>query len=333
METIFISIASCKEEFLVQTIKSAIENAKNPELLYFGIANMVVDQIDFLDDPIFDSPNINYVETKHAEPLGTGFGRMVSSLMIDREHTYYLQVDAHTLFEKYWDESVKRYYELLLSVCEKPIITTCPAKWELGPNREVLLHYDNKTEEVDPYNFKTDVQNSSLKIKVKNQMNPKKPDEFMKYAYVDWMKYKWEQNELFHEHSLIFAAFVFTDFKYVREILHDPSNPWDGDQTNMSFRAGTRGYRMFAVRDCFIWSKDRSITMFDKPRYNWRNVRSKRVKNFYYPYSSEFQAKMFSGEYLGYWGAPDKQSIVEYSQRLGIDLSEYFILCLKLQVD
>jgi hypothetical protein len=325
VETIFISIASCKEEFLVQTIKSAIANAKNPELLYFGIANMVVDEIDFLNDPIFDFPNINYVEIKHKEPLGTGFGRMASSLMIDREHTYYLQVDAHTIFEKNWDETIKEYYIKLLEICKNPIITTCPAQWTPGPNEEVLIKYNNKIKKVDPYNFKTDQTNCSLEIKVKNQPNPIDIGRFMEYAYVDWVDCKWESGELFREHSLIHAAFVFSNFEYARDILHDPLNPWDGDQINMSFRAGTRGYRMFTVKDCFIWSKDGGTGITNELRYNWKKKESGKVRNFYFPHSSKFQSKMFSGEYLGYWGAPDKQSIDDYKKRIGIDLSKYFI--------
>lgn len=301
-------------------------NAKNPELLYFGIANMVVDEIDFLSDPIFNAPNINYVEIKHKETLGTGFGRMASSLMLDRSHKYYLQVDAHTIFEKNWDEIVKEYYIKLLDVCEKPIITVVPPMWHAGPSKEILLHhYHGKEEEVDPYNFKTNKKNCSLEIKIKTQKNPANNNNPMEYAYVDWIDYEWKDNDFFHEHNLICAAFVFTNFEYVREVLHDPLNPWNGDQINMSFRAGTRGYRMFTVRDCFIWSKDGSKGFTDGLRYNWRKKGSGKIKNFYFPYSSEFQSKMFSGEYLGYWGAPDKRSIEEYSKRIGIDLSKYFL--------
>lgn len=326
VDTIFISIAACKEEFLVQTIKSAMLNAKNPELLYFGIANMVIDEEDFLNDPIFNKSNINYVEIKHKEPLGTGFGRMTCSLMIDRSHKYYLQVDSHTIFEKNWDEILKEYYIKLLDICKKPIITTVPPMWTPGPNKEVVLHhYFGKDEEVDPYNFKTDKTNCSLEIKIKNQKNPLKNNKDMEYAYVDWMDYEWENDDVFHEHSLICAAFVFTDFNYAREIMHDPLNPWNGDQVNMSFRAGTRGYRMFTVKDCFLWSKDGSKGFSDGPKYNWRKKASGKIRNFYFPHSSEFQSKIFSGEYLGYWGAPDKRSIEEYNKRIGIDLSKYFL--------
>ena len=321
MDTIFISIASCKEEFLAQTIKSAIANAKNPELLYFGISNMVIDPEDFLSDPIFDMPNINYIDIKHKEPLGTGFGRMTASLMADRQHKYFLQVDAHNIFEKNWDETVKEYYTKLLDVCEKPIITTCPLRWVEGPNNEVLL-FDNKSKEVDPYDFKTTYTNPSIAIKIINNINHK--NKRIKYAYVEGIGYDWKDSEWYTEHSLIFAAFVFTDFAYVREILHDPLNPWDGDQTNMSFRAGTRGYRMFSVKDCFIWTKDKIRRGSIISKDDWRRKKCMAIRSFYIPFAPYFQSKMFSGEYLGYWGAPTVESIKQYNDRLGIDLSEFF---------
>jgi hypothetical protein len=323
VETIFISIAACKEEFLAQTIKSAIANAKNPELLYFGISNMVIDQEDFLSDPIFDIPNINYIDIKHKEPLGTGFGRMTSSLMVDRQHKYFLQVDAHNIFEKNWDETVKEYYSKLLKVCKKPIITTCPLRWADGPQKQVWL-FDDSSKEIDPYDFKTTYTNPSIKINVVDKKNPRNKNKIMKYAYVEATGHEWKDSDWYKEHSLIFAAFLFTDFSFVREILHDPLNPWDGDQTNMSFRAGTRGYRMFTVKDCFIWTKDKVRNGLPISNYDWRTKKSMNVKNFYFPFSTYFQSQMFSGEYLGYWGAPTKESIKEYNERLGIDLSVFF---------
>ena len=110
MDSIFISIASCKELFLIQTIKSAMLNASNPDNIYFGICNMVVDDEDFLTDEVFKLENINLIETKHISPLGTGIGRMLASLMHDKEHKYFLQVDAHTIFVKGWDTILKNQY-------------------------------------------------------------------------------------------------------------------------------------------------------------------------------------------------------------------------------
>lgn len=325
MGTIFVSIASCKEEFLVQTIKSAISNAQHPELIYFGISNMVIDNKDFLVDPIFDMPNIKYVETKHKEPLGTGFGRMAASLMHDREHDYLLQVDAQNIFEKGWDVILKNYYKKLLTVCDKPIISTSPQRWVEGSNGEVFL-FEKNNKSIDPYDFKTDHTFSSIGIKIVSKKNELNDGTFDEYAYIDGVHHDWSDDEDFTEHGLIFGSFMFASFSFIRDVMHDPTNPWDGDQINLSFRAGTRGYRMFAIKDCLIWSKDKFTRNGDLiSSDDWRLVEKKEVGLFNAQKSKQIQRDIFSGNYIGYWGAPTKESIKEYYSKIGIELSKFFI--------
>ena len=56
--TIFISIASFRDPELEWTIKSAIDNASNPESLYFGVIYQGLP----LEMPNFDSvPNLSLV--------------------------------------------------------------------------------------------------------------------------------------------------------------------------------------------------------------------------------------------------------------------------------
>ena len=319
METIFISIASCKEEFLVQTIKSAIYNSDNPELLYFGISNMVIDNQDFVCDPIFDQLNIKCLEIKFNEALGTGFGRMTASLMADRDHTYLLQVDAQNIFEKGWDTELKSHYNELLKVCDKPIISVSPQRWIEGPDKEVHL-FEEDGPVVNPYNFKTIQTFSSLGIKIAEN------NSRCELAYIDGTDYYWEKEQTFVEHGLIHASFMFTSFDFTHDVMHDPHNPWDGDQINLSFRAGTRGYRMFAIKNCIVWSKDK----FNRDgkliaQDDWRKVFRSSVGLYHEKESKEFQRKIFSGEYIGYWGAPTKESIDEYYKFIGFDLSKYFL--------
>lgn len=324
METIFISIASCKEEFLVQTIKSAMYNADSPDLLYFGISNMVIDDWDFVSDPIFDQSNIKCLEIKFNEALGTGFGRMNASLMADRDHDYLLQVDAQNIFEKGWDTELKNYYNDLLKVCDKPIISTSPQRWIEGPNKEVCLHEEDGPV-VNPYDFKTIQTFSSLEIKIAEKGSIDNDGTFDNFARVEGSHHDWEKGETFFEHGLIHASFMFTGFDFTRNVMHDPSNPWDGDQINLSFRAGTRGYRMFTIKNCLVWSKDkfsRNGKIIAKD--DWRTTQRGPVSLYNEKGSREFQRKIFSGKYLGYWGAPTKESIDEYYKRIGFDLSKYF---------
>jgi hypothetical protein len=324
-KTIFISIASCKEEFLVQTIKSAIENSDRPDLLYFGIANTVIDDKDFLSDPIFEDPRINYIDVKHERPLGTGVGRLLSSILNHRDHEYLLQVDAHNIFEKGWDTTLKNYYNDLLKICDKPIISACPLRWIDGPNKEVFLYnFDGLT--VDPYNFKTEENFSSLGVKVISVHDFYHSEEMIDYAFVEGNNFTWEDGQEFVEHGLIHAAFMFTDFKFTRELMHDPSNPFNGDQINISFRAGTRGYRMFSIKKCIVWSKDKFTSEGTLLSQNdWRALERGRIGVYNERNSAYIQSEIFSGKYLGYWGAPNKESIDEYYNRIGVDLSKYFV--------
>jgi len=325
VDTIFISIASCKEEFLVQTIKSAIANSDMPEMLYFGISNMVIDDVDFVSDPIFDQPNIKCLEIKFNEALGTGFGRMTASFMADKDHTYLLQVDAQNIFEKGWDTELKKYYKQLLKICDKPIISNCPTRWIDGPNKEVCL-YEYGGPVIDPYYFKTTQTFSSLGINIYNRESKNNDGVFERYASIEGSHYNWSDRQDFVEHGLIHASFMFTSFGFIHEVMHDPGNPWDGDQINLSFRAGTRGYRMFGIKNCIVWSKDK----YNKDGkllsdYDWRNIKRGSVSLYNEKKSREFQKKIFSGEYLGYWGAPTKESIDLYYKSMGTDLSKYFI--------
>jgi hypothetical protein len=327
MGSIFISIASCKELFLVQTIKSAMANASNPEDVYFGICNMVVDEEDFLDDPIFKLPNINVVETKHPSPLGIGVGRMLASLMADREHKYYLQVDAHTLFVKGWDEILKAQYQELLKFCEKPIITASPKEWYHTKNGELFISDPKNIIPLE--NFNVNETNPTLIFSNnKNAVTESMKVENLNYdlvGFVEGCDARWEEKENFKEHGLIHAAFVFFNFSFLNELINDPFDPWSGDQTNLSVRAGTRGYRMFTVKKATVFSKNK----FDNNRkllydYDWRRSKPSRVNKYLNAKAKKQLIKILNGEYFGFWGAFDKKSMEDYESSVGFKFLDNF---------
>jgi len=295
--------------------------------LYFGIANTVIEEKDFLSDSIFSHPRLNYIDIKSKQALGTGKSRMMASMLNERDHKYLLQIDAHNIFERGWDNILKQYYNDLLKICDKPIISTNPVRWIDGPNKEVFLH-EYYGIEVDPLDFKTEENFASLGIKTVTVNVPNSDTEIMDYAFIDGIDIKWEDEQKFAEHGFIHAAFMFTDFKFIREIMHDPSNPWDGDQINISFRAGTRGYRMFTIKKCIIWSKGKFSNGKLLSDDDWR-YHCGRIQEFDIVNCKLHQSAIFSGEYLGYWGAPDKESIAQYYDKIGIDLSKNFKLDLE----
>jgi hypothetical protein len=312
MESIFISIASCKELFLVQTIKTALKNASDPGSIYFGICNMVVNDEDFLTDPIFRLENINVIETKHVSPLGTGIGRMLSSLMHDRDHKYFLQVDAHTIFVKGWDVILKKQYEELLSICEKPIISCATKQWDHNDQGDFFL-FENPKDFIDIENLVVQTTNPTLKWSTPDGMKPALLNLDAPGVVVSTHA-DWDEGENFKEHGLIHAAFVFFKFSFLNELISDPLDPWHGDQTNISFRAGTRGYRMFTVKDATVFSKDK-CNIDGTLRYegDWRTApKLSRVWEYHINKSNVRLNKFLSGEEIGFWGAPNQKSIDDY---------------------
>lgn len=327
MSSIFVSIASCKELFLVQTIKSAMSNASNPELIFFGVCNMVVDQEDFLDDPVFKLPNVNVVETKHGGPLGTGIGRMLSSLMADKDHKYFLQVDAHTIFVKGWDDILKKQYEELLEIYDKPIISTSPRNWDHTLDNKIFIVGNPNIfslENLDTYCENPSLTFSNNKNAVSVGMNFE-DDDYDTIGFVEGCDALWEKDETFKEHGLIHAAFVFFSFDFLNELISDPFDPWSGDQTNISFRAGTRGYRMFTVKHATVFTKDKfnknGSLIYD---YDWRRSDWTSVHKYQFVKAHGRLQEILSGRYLGFWGAPDKESIDRYQSFFGFKFSDNF---------
>lgn len=328
---IFISIAACKEKFLVQTIKSALANAKHPDNLYFGIFNTVIDEEDSVTDKfILDHPNIYYMEARFPVPLGTGWSRLNASLLSLKRHKYFLQIDAHTIFEKNWDELLITSYNELLNVCDKPVISSVGPWWAEDENDNILL-FGNPEKMVDPYNFDMskynylDEQgnvpsNSSLKIDLKSDQ----PNVVGNNV---------NSGNKFDEHGLLYGSFLFSDFEFNTEMMHDPRNIWEGDQLNFSLRAFSQGYRSFTLNQTHLWPKNKWNDKGLISDYDWRTARYT-IHDNHNPlkyklfsinldhFSKIMQSRIFGKKYFGYWGAKNIEEFENFEKKHGINFAQ-----------
>jgi hypothetical protein len=110
-EKIFISICAFNEIDLEQTVVSAINNATNPDRLFFGIFECSSDNkfANFKNN----NKNIYHLKATYNSPFGVGLPRLNSSMLNNRECDFYLQVDAHMLFENNWDIDLIDSYNLI----------------------------------------------------------------------------------------------------------------------------------------------------------------------------------------------------------------------------
>ena len=109
--TIFVSIASYRDDECKDTVYDMFEKATNPDRIYAG----VVQQNKEGKEDCFEScakckarkasGHIRVKEFKHLDAKGPTFARFEASKLWENEQ-YYLQIDSHSKFQPGWDEIV-----------------------------------------------------------------------------------------------------------------------------------------------------------------------------------------------------------------------------------
>lgn len=106
---VFLQISAWRDPFMLKTIESAYKNAYSPNDIVFGCVFQGYEEDDWMLDGLHDiSPNIKLIKLDaNTAPLSLCKirGEIGCSLMTDE--AYYMQVDAHTKFNKYWDIFLK----------------------------------------------------------------------------------------------------------------------------------------------------------------------------------------------------------------------------------
>ena len=126
--SIFVSIASYRDDECQKTIKSLFDNAKNKDNCYIGICQQNNFNID--NDSLINNEwncNIRIIRIPYFEAKGPTYARYLCSGLWNGEE-YYLQIDSHTTFIKDWDEKlinmIKEIKNKKLSL--KPVISHYP---------------------------------------------------------------------------------------------------------------------------------------------------------------------------------------------------------------
>ena len=359
-KTIFIPIAACKELFLEQTIKSALSLASNPNRLFFGVFNNILDPenvvyfdsktqftvktkktLSLLSNPFFTkNEQIVYAELVTAVPMGVGYGRLNASLLSQRNCDYFFQIDAHTVFSKDWDKIIIENYNRILNETNnnKVILTALPGHpWTYDPKNPEVIYTQSKQlndelgiEIINPYNNDynyIEAHNGTVETRfdgwqgtVFSEENVGMPISFGGNGFT---------GEYYQESNAIHASFVFGKYESIREVMHDPQDIFNGDQTNYTLRILSRSYKIFSVKrpflltlDKYVKDKNGEVSLLDEEN-NWRAFSGyspsapSEYHNTLQKNSKKRYKEIFSGEYLGYWGAENIDTLKEAKKKMG----------------
>ena len=301
MKTIFIGMAAYNEIDILNTINSCLENAKYPERINIG----VVSHTNNMEKIIINLKNVKWIDIQYNAMLGVGLSRMNALSMYDNED-YYLQVDAHMLFDKNWDETVIDSFENIKLKYDKPIISTYTPWWSKNEDGTINFYSPENNAVCSPMMYDLEIVNEGF---------PKQ-----KTYPVDW------NIEKYSEHFGISAHFIFTTGDFIYEVPPDPFLMFSGEEPTTALRAWTRGYRIFVIKDAIAWHKNKFHGInhkFDRLKYNGDSelfmhhqrkdkIALKRTKD------------ILTGNMIGNWGSPTLQLLQDYENHAKIDFKEFY---------
>lgn len=229
---IFISIASYRDRLLKNTLLEAYNKAQHKERLVFGVFEQArPEEALNLDDFAFKD-QIRYERVDPELSRGVCWARKHVQTMF-RDEQYYMQIDAHMLFDNNWDQYYVDHLEEIKKYSAKPIITAYPNNFQ---------HDDlNVRAEYRP--------NEIVMIWTGEERSP----EFKEKGFCPpWGGYFPSKHSAVHG-FYIGACFIFTIGSFVRDVPYDDSIFFGGEEPALSLRAWTHGYDIFHIQKLHLY--------------------------------------------------------------------------------
>lgn len=304
-KTIFISVTSFNEEDLVNTLHNAVANARYPDRLFFGVFYHQTDG-NFASLSKYTE---NVYKTDHPDMLGVGVSRFLANHFYAGQD-YYLQIDAHTIFDSWWDDRLIRDLELIKSSgVEKPIISYYLPSW---------IRKDDDSIQLSKFSF------GSTLVWDHEQMNNHYSDiPLMSTEPVDWSS----EPNTFKRHYGIAAQFLFADGNFCKEAIPDEQIMFYGEEPTLALRCFSFGYQVFSTMNCYMWHKNKIISKNPKNDRITFSPKDKELKERHKLKKALglFKTKqILTGEYFGYWGAKDPEVLRQYEEESQFSFAVFY---------
>jgi hypothetical protein len=299
---IFISIASYRDPELQWTIKSAIENANNPDNLYFGVVHQGVDSELFDINTI---KNMSLIKMHPKEAKGAGFAR-AKAMELYSGQEYFLQIDSHTRFAPGWDsiciDQLNRAKNI--SGHSRILLSYFPAPYEPERNGGMFLIKNNPKIKEYP-------------TRQKILLNKRKQWTAERFEFDSKLKEDPELSET------VLGGFMFSDGSIVNEVPYDPEISFFGEEVCFAMRSWTRGW------DIYSPSKNIVYHFYSRGGYskiwkdrNLRGISWKELEDISY----EKQKRILCGEEAGIFGAGSVRSLKEYEMFTNTNFKDFYSL-------
>jgi len=297
MESIYVSIASYRDLDLINTVRSAYQNAVYKDSLYFSIYSQESDA-EHVDLSFIPSHQISHVCVPHETALGPCFARFMANTYLNDKFDYFIQVDSHSRFEPGWDTLLThKFEEASRSKWGSRLILSAPCS-------SFDIELDEETKEYKVTNTYNGVTSYTPVWGESENVVTGEVTEYSGDGY---------GQEVFY----LCAGFIFCPAKIMLELPYDPNLYFWGEESTLTIRAYTRGIKMVAPSLSVVYSN------FDRQSANRPLHWEDHVEEYY---SLDKSSKARAGAVLagkpwfGVYGIDSRVLYEEYQQKTGLDL-------------
>lgn len=210
---IFVSIAAYRDAETKSTIANLLQQASGNHKIRICVAEQMFDT-----DP-FSVAGVDGVSLRIKIPgdkvFGVGFTRWELAQQFSNEH-YFLQIDAHTQFDKDWDQTLIQQLELTMD--PKAVLSGYPKMYNLSDRGEVQLVSTDATSGIVATGFSADGQ---LSLGHDVFTGPTRRGAF------------------------IAGGFIFARADFIADVPFDRNILFIGEEVIQSAQAFTRGYNVY----------------------------------------------------------------------------------------
>ena len=228
-ETILVHLPSYRDPELIPTIKSALENAKYPKRIHFGICRQYHPEDGFDDLTEYkNDKRFKIYECLYTEAKGLPWARAVINEQLLTDEDYILQLDSHHRFAKDWDVTLIEMHNQREKQGYKPILAA------YLPLYTPFNDPDGRTMEPWQQHFVCFYPHGTIFIR-------------------PGLLTGWQDMTEPPFSRFLSGHFCFARAEWAKEIKHDPDIYFSGEEINLTVRSYTHGYDMFHPHKLVVW--------------------------------------------------------------------------------
>ena len=224
MDKIFVSIASYRDQELLDTVFSILKHAKNPKRLFLSIFSQDENHpnLEHLFS-LFNIKEYSYKKIHYSDARGVGYARAETQKPLNSTYKYYLQVDSHTQFIQDWDDKIVDHYEKAIGYWGNLIFTAYPGTYEYT--------------ETGNLKFATSLVPTCLRIQ------PAEPNSPIRFE----PKYKeYVGGDIGEFHGYFCAGLAFGYAQYFIDVPYDDQIYFNGEEQTLAIRFYCKDIKLLA---------------------------------------------------------------------------------------